>query len=204
MSTPAHDSGERRGTYRCPGLPGRQKVELRIGRKLLPARLVNESSGGFAAWLEEDPSLLPGGTAVLVTDSGSFTVRAVYVNKIEPKSAGVGNVLYRVGLERLGPAGPAPAVRQPARPAKALVPRDRGWLLPANVSRAAVAALVSLLIAITLAVGLALLILWNPPLARQLDDWQAPSPGASMCSSGVGDDGLSKHEEPALGGPIIP
>jgi uncharacterized protein YbcI len=59
----------------------RQNCQLKVGKRLLAASLVNESQGGFAVWMERPDSLKIGKKIRLHTANGRFTVRVVYVTE---------------------------------------------------------------------------------------------------------------------------
>jgi hypothetical protein len=114
MSDAQEPSHELRKTYRCPVPEGRQQAELRVGRRWLGVRLYNESSGGFAAWLEGDPRLQVGDRGQLYAEAGGFDVRIAHVgpaDAVENDLLGAGDrregaTLYRLGLERLADLEP--------------------------------------------------------------------------------------------------
>ena len=62
----------------------RQSCELKVGTKVLSASLVNESKGGFAVLIDRLDGLKIGKKVELHTNTGWFTVRIVYINKVAP------------------------------------------------------------------------------------------------------------------------
>ena len=60
----------------------RQSCKLKVGDRLLPAALVNESRGGFAVWIDGEDSPRIGEKVRLRTDQGWFTARIVYVREV--------------------------------------------------------------------------------------------------------------------------
>jgi hypothetical protein len=87
-------SADQRRTIRIPVPEERRYAELRVGRRTIPARLLNESSGGFAVQLDRDSSVTSGQSLILGTASGWCRVRVIYLQR---SSDG----LY-VGMQRLG------------------------------------------------------------------------------------------------------
>ncbi len=72
---------EDRKSPRYPVPEARQACELRVGADLLPALLIDESSGGFAILISDLEGLKPGKRIRLHTDMGWYKVRVVYVNR---------------------------------------------------------------------------------------------------------------------------
>ena len=87
-------SADQRQSVRLPVPPEREYAELRIGRRTIPARLLNQSSGGFAIQLDHDALVSTGQTLVLGTAMGWCRVRVAYLQRND-------DGLY-VGLRRLG------------------------------------------------------------------------------------------------------
>src|SRR5512140_1928238 len=81
MSTerPSH---EQRASFRCIVPEARQYCELKIGADLLPARLVDESAGGFSVVVGRPPGVIVNEIAELHTDSGSFAVHVVRIASV--------------------------------------------------------------------------------------------------------------------------
>jgi hypothetical protein len=81
---------------------------LHVGGNDFPARLLDESAGGFGVLIDRRPDVNVGQTAQLRTDSSSFEVRVVYLSEV-PASEGENGpnpeeprACFRVGLVRLG------------------------------------------------------------------------------------------------------
>jgi len=94
-----------RNSFRCPVTESRRRCELRIGAELLPARLVDESAGGFAVLVDRRPDLEIGQTVQLRTDSGWFDVQVR--SAAEAPSPEEASDCFRLGLQRLGEAAPS-------------------------------------------------------------------------------------------------
>ncbi|MBN1394956.1 MAG: hypothetical protein JW959_08030 [Pirellulales bacterium] len=98
-----------RTTFRCPVAESRSPCTLVLGGETLPARLVDESAGGFAVYVDYPINLEIGQTIQLETDSGRFkvSVRSIEdVSSPENREDGDGENLRRLGLQRLGDAVP--------------------------------------------------------------------------------------------------
>ena len=101
---------DRRGSFRCPVADSRQGCMLQVGAERLPARLLDESAGGFSVLVERPAGLVldVGQTVQLQSDSGWFEVRVVRVVEAEPPDGndaqhsedGPGS-WFRLGLLRL-------------------------------------------------------------------------------------------------------
>lgn len=102
MSSPKDRSQEQRKSYRCPVPTEQQGAELQIGRRRQPIRLVNESSGGFAAWADDDPGVAADDVLKLCTPAGDCLVRVVHVGVVGAETDSKdGKATYRLGLQRL-------------------------------------------------------------------------------------------------------
>lgn len=91
-----------RRTYRIPVADTYQEAELRFRARSLPARLFNESAGGFGGVVCDAADLQVNETIELATAVGRFLVRVAYIEPIildqgdSAETAG-----YRIGFERL-------------------------------------------------------------------------------------------------------
>ena len=94
---------DQRKSYRCPVDQTHAAAELAVGRRRVPIRLYNESSGGFAAVADSDPGVSLGDVVGLRTCNGTFEVRVAHVSRVETP-AGENRIRppqFRLGLERL-------------------------------------------------------------------------------------------------------
>lgn len=96
--------GDQRQSFRCRVNDGRTECWLKVGSQTISARLLDESTGGFAVQIDEPGGLNSGDTALLLTDAGWFSVRVVSIveQPAEPDAAPT----YRLGLLRLSDATP--------------------------------------------------------------------------------------------------
>lgn len=69
------EAGDRRNAFRCNVQSAREEALLVVGRKQVPARLTDESAGGFAVVTEGRLDVQVGDVVRLRTDSGWFEVR---------------------------------------------------------------------------------------------------------------------------------
>jgi hypothetical protein len=168
MTTPKRLSSEQRRSYRCPVTSPQQTAELLVRRLRLPVRLVNESSGGFAAWVDQDPGVVTDDLVELRTDSGAFLVRVAYVGKVEPEpnDAAPQVETYRLGLERLREMAVSPDEKR--RSAGRLASCALGSFFPSNTSIMVWAVTIVLLVALSVGGGMALLVHSNHPWVRHL------------------------------------
>jgi len=151
---------EQRKSFRCGVADAQQDAELKVGRRLIPVRLFNESSGGFAAWAERDLGVTAEDVVQLFTNAGGFEVRVAHVARIEPEDA-KGEPLFRVGLERLHELEfPSDRLRRRRR---ALGWLRLGALLPSSVS---VVVILTILILAIVTGGVAVLRKPRPPESR--------------------------------------
>lgn len=74
-------SADQRQSVRLPVPPEREYAELRVGRRTIPARLLNQSSGGFAVQLDRNSPVTIGQAFVLRTAAGWYRVRVVYLQQ---------------------------------------------------------------------------------------------------------------------------
>jgi hypothetical protein len=84
-------------------------LELRVGDEVLPAKLLDESAGGFGVMVDRLAGLEVGRTAELFTNAGRCIVRVVHVTRIAPPECGSAagetpGVQYQLGLLRLDDA----------------------------------------------------------------------------------------------------
>ena len=99
---------DRRESFRCPVADSRQGCVLQVGDNSLPARLLDESAGGFSVLVESPLGLAldVGQTAELGNDSGWFRVRVMHVMEVEPPEGDAKNFegeprsWFRLGLLR--------------------------------------------------------------------------------------------------------
>ncbi len=110
----ADDSArDRRTAFRCPVVAARSPCTLQVGESQLPARLLDESTGGFGVLVENPPALSVGQAARLLTDSGWFEVRVTHIAEAAApegkKTDGSErpSSWFRLGLLRLGEHMPA-------------------------------------------------------------------------------------------------
>ena len=91
-----------RKSSRNPVPDVRQLCDLKVGAKLLPAILVDESKGGFAITIDCLDGLKAGKRGKLRTDAGWFNVRIVYVTKVSPPTHcdSKSDCWLRVGLRK--------------------------------------------------------------------------------------------------------
>ena len=102
---------DQRKSFRCAVAEARQSCELKVGPIVMPASLVDESSGGYAVVVDRPTGLDVNQTAELRTDAGWYAVRVVHITKVQPRQyEGVSltrpGPWYRLGLRRLGEAAP--------------------------------------------------------------------------------------------------
>ena len=74
---------ERRQSFRCPVGGPRRQGRLRIGRREIAVRIVDESAGGFAVESDEDPGCQVGDTLALEIALNWVEVRVVEVERQE-------------------------------------------------------------------------------------------------------------------------
>jgi hypothetical protein len=117
MNSPKNRSQEQRKSYRCPVPTDHQQAELQIGRRRQPVRLINESSGGFAAWVDGDVGVATGSVLQLCTPAGDFLVRVVHVGIVGagPTDSEDGKATYCLGLQRLEDVVGAPEEQRRGR-----------------------------------------------------------------------------------------
>ena len=98
---------EKRSAFRCRVPASERESVLRVGRKRIPVRVLDESAGGFAVLVGRRPGVAADDVVRLWTDSGWHEARVVHVCEHEPAiSDGNGGgeretPQFRVGLERL-------------------------------------------------------------------------------------------------------
>jgi uncharacterized protein YbcI len=95
---PAKSGRSKRKSCRYLVPPARQSCKLKVGGKVLPAFLVDESQGGFGVWTDLLSGLKTGEKIKLHTDKGWFTVRVVYAKNIAKSQDGK----FRLGLKKAG------------------------------------------------------------------------------------------------------
>jgi len=78
---------EQRKSSRCPVLASRMRCELRLSSLVLPAMLLNESSGGYSVLVRGLPSVSANQKAQLRNDRGWFDCRIIYAREVEPTKA---------------------------------------------------------------------------------------------------------------------
>lgn len=103
-----------RKSFRCPVADTRQQCELKVGRDMLSARLLDESAGGFAVLVERLAGIEVEQIIHLRTNSGAFIVRVVHVAEVvlpDDDETPVGSEAswFRLGLLRVGEAEPTRA-----------------------------------------------------------------------------------------------
>jgi hypothetical protein len=165
---------DQRKTYRCPVDPSYAMAELAVGRRRMPVRLYNASSGGFAALAEGDPGVSLGDVVGLRTSSGTFEVRVTHVGPVEA-AAGAAQCppsSYRLGLERLRDLASLDDLSSPAR--ETLHRRRRFRFFPGT----AVGTLAVVLLLV--AVAMSGLTMWCsaqvPAELTSANAWSAPLP----------------------------
>jgi hypothetical protein len=197
-------SQDQRKTFRCTVAESRQCCELKVGDETLPARLLDESLGGFAVLVDRLAGLEVDRTAELSTDAGWFLVRVVHVAEADPPegeevAAEEPATWFRLGLLRLGDAAlpEEPAV---SRLAAGLQFQMRQWYS----SRTTLMAVSMLLMAAVVVVPLALAVLvWR---SEQWKGKHSDSSSNSIWPRGVPTVVLSPPAtQPASGGsPFAP
>jgi hypothetical protein len=108
-------SREDRKSFRCAAVGARQCCELKVGLQVTPAKLVDESAGGFSVLACLPTVVTVNQTLQIHTNGGWFNVRVIHVQEVllreEPdvETAEQGP-WFRLGLRRLGEvAMPDPA-----------------------------------------------------------------------------------------------
>lgn len=100
--TPQQAQVNQRKTYRIPVADAHQEAELRFRARAVPARLFNESAGGFGGVVCDAADLQVNETIELATAVGRFLVRVAYIEPIiVDQGAGAETAGYRIGFERL-------------------------------------------------------------------------------------------------------
>jgi hypothetical protein len=101
---------EQRKSFRCTTAIPRPGCEIMLGTTVLPARLLDESAGGFAVLVNRPPSVEVNQLAQLHTKGGWYNVCIVHVAEVTPR-LDVGNAVateegpwFRLGIRRLGEA----------------------------------------------------------------------------------------------------
>jgi hypothetical protein len=109
---------EKRGAFRYPVPAKGQESVLRVGKKQMPVRVLDESAGGFAVLVDRHPGVGTDDVVRLCTESGWHEVRVVHVCEHEPATSdgnGGGEneeaPQFRVGLERVRDLTPWEAER---------------------------------------------------------------------------------------------
>jgi hypothetical protein len=163
MGTQENRRRERRSSFRCSVSQSMQEAKLTIGRRAVPARLLNESSGGFAAVIT-DSNVATGDLGELLTAAGRFKVKVTHASPVaaEPGKEPTGEVI--LGLQRLGDAP-----IDPPSPVECIAPQP----LRAGLSLAIRRALLAFAISMVLLAALVLLIRKNHPLVQRLLSWQS-------------------------------
>ena len=77
---------DQRKSYRCAVDPTRQPCELQVGSRAAPAKLLDESAGGFSVLVHHPPELTLNQTARLRKDGNWFNVRVVHIQAIARKT----------------------------------------------------------------------------------------------------------------------
>jgi hypothetical protein len=93
---------DERRSERCAVPPDRRTCELKVGPRVLPALLADESDGGFAVVVDNLADLKAGKKVKLHTEWGWFTVQIVYVRKVaRPANAdSKSDCWFRLGLKK--------------------------------------------------------------------------------------------------------
>lgn len=91
-----------RESCRIPVLPEHQPCELKVGDKILPAALIDESESGLAVLTDRLDGLEVGGEVELHTDAGVIAVQIVYINKVPSYASRVTKctTLYQLGVKK--------------------------------------------------------------------------------------------------------
>lgn len=84
---------ERRESYRCAVMSGKDQALLHVGRKRIRSQLLEESAGGFSLMVPNASICKPGDCLLLEASSGRYKVRVVHCTE----EGGAG----RIGLQRL-------------------------------------------------------------------------------------------------------
>jgi hypothetical protein len=103
-------NAEQRQSFRCPVSGARQEGELKVGEMRMPARVLNESAGGFAVLVDGPPGVEAGALVQLRTNAAWFEAKVASIIRIEPPKTeneaeegdATGGPTFRLGLCRLG------------------------------------------------------------------------------------------------------
>jgi hypothetical protein len=95
------ERGERHA-QRVPVLPDHQPCALKVGDKILPAALINESKTGLAVLTDRLDGLDIGREVELLTDAGTVRVQIVYINEVATCAYRITKckTLYQLGVKR--------------------------------------------------------------------------------------------------------
>lgn len=106
---------EQRKAFRCTVTGPKKQVLLRIGEQMVEGTLHDQSAGGFAVDLYDQPKVQPDDVLRMSLDATVFEVRVARIAQLDAnESAGVGRRPgYRIGLQRLRELAVAPMVRPP-------------------------------------------------------------------------------------------
>ena len=79
---------------------------MKVGGKILPAALIDESETGLAVLTDRLDGLEVGREVELHTDAGAIAVQIVYINKVASYAYRVTkcNTLYQLGVKKTMPA----------------------------------------------------------------------------------------------------
>jgi len=93
---------DKRKAFRCQIADMPQEAALNLGRTKVPAQLINESAGGFAVRVEQDPGVEVDQVVRLRTGGGCFEVRVAHITEElrDETDDGSAEASFVVGLER--------------------------------------------------------------------------------------------------------
>lgn len=168
-------NSDQRKSFRCAVVDGRQRCELTLGDDIVPAKLVDESAGGFAVLVHRPAAPTSDQPAQIRTAGGCYHVRLVHIQEVlnddeeneEKEEATEPGAWYRLGLRRLN------EVVTPERPGfwrrlQSLFPASRQWRVPDGFP------LVSGLLLIAVGVGVTIVLMNSPWALWKQEDFRMP------------------------------
>ena len=98
---------DQRKSARCTAGDSGQRCKLKIGSCVVPAKLLDESAGGFSVLVNHLSSVAAKQKAELYRDGVWFDVRIIHVMEVKPKKVADAadteeGPWFRLGLRRLG------------------------------------------------------------------------------------------------------
>jgi hypothetical protein len=175
MSVKQHNQDQRK-SFRCAVVADRRFCELKIGETVSPAKLVDESAGGFSVLVQFPTAPATDQPIEIHTVGGWYHARIVHVQESKPEddeaSEGTDSgTWFRLGLHRLGEVT-MPDRFSLSRLVEKFFPGSGQWRVPSGVPMVLGLLFAVLMIALSFAV---IRSPWRPWKEEGVKQWHAPA-----------------------------